>query len=223
MIFKDNIFEKVRVDDLYKSQMQNGLSDKSILDFCLLSMSSTLKDEYKKDGFEKEYIDSYLKAAKILANNAMRICHPTNNPGIVMVFSRDNITIPMLYMVRHTMELSIKYAIECIDGNPKEVHGLIKLWNSFCSYLPKHLSGKDRSFLKKMYEFLECINSLDVTGTKLRYPEDENGYTQDDFMWINPIKIVDNTEKFIKQLYLLDVEKVKCMKQNDTKGGDESD
>lgn len=223
MIFKDNIFEKVCVNDMYKSQMQDSFSDKTMPDFCPLSVSSTLKDEYKKDSFEKEYIDSYLKAAKILADDAIKTCHPTNNRGILMVFSKNNVTIPMLYMVRHTMELSIKYAIECIGGNPKEVHGLIKLWNSFCSYLPKQISGKDRSSLKKMYEFLECINSLDATGTKLRYSEDENGYTQDAFMWINPIKIVDNAEKFIKQLYLLDIEKVKCRKQNDTKGGDEND
>lgn len=223
MIFKDNIFEKVCVDDMYKSQMQDRFSDKTMPDFCPLSISSTLKDEYKKDGFEKEYIDSYLKAAKILANDAMKTCHPTNDCGILMVFSKNNVTIPMLYMVRHTLELSIKYAIECIGGNPKDVHGLIKLWNSFCSYLPKNISGKDRSFLKKMYKFLECINSLDATGTKLRYSEDENGYTQGDFMWINPRTIVDNAEKFIKQLYLLDIEEIKCRKQNDAKVGDEND
>lgn len=222
MIFKDNIFEKICVNDMYKSQMKDGLSDKTIPDFCPLSLSSTLKNEYKKDGFEREYIDSYLKAAKILADNAIKIGHPTNNCGISTVLL-NNVTIPMLYMVRHTMELSIKYEIECIDGKPKEVHGLIKLWNSFCSYLPKHISGKDRSSLKNMYEFLKCIDLLDNTGTKLRYSRDKNGYTQGDFMWINPIKIVDNTEKFINQLYSLDIEKVKCMKQNDTNDDDEND
>lgn len=219
MIFKNNIFEKVCVENLYKSQMQDGFSDETLLNFCPFTMSSALKDEYKKDGFEKDYINSYLKSARILADSAMTICHPDNNCGISMLLSRDNVTIPMLYMVRHTLELSIKYAIECIDGNFKEVHGLIKLWNSFCFYLPNNCSGKERSILKKMCEFLEYIDLLDATGTKLRYPKDRNGYTQNEFRWINPINIVDTTERFIEQLYILDIEKIKCMKQNDVKGG----
>ena len=220
MIFKNNVFEQVCIDNLYKSQMYDGLSDKTLPNFCPLTISSALKEEYKKEEFEKEYIDSYLSAARILANNAIRICHPNSNCGISMVFSNDNVTIPMLYMVRHTLELSIKYAIKCIDVKPKDAHGLIKLWNSFCSYLPNSRCGKDRSVLKKMNEFLECIDLLDTTGTKLRYPEDKNGFTQNDFKWIDPINIVNNTEKFINQLYALDIEKVKRMKQNDAKGGD---
>lgn len=45
------------------------------------------------------------------------------------------------------------------------------------------------------------IDSLDDNGMKLRYPKQkDNTDSQGKFFWVNTRKIVEQTEKFIKQL-----------------------
>lgn len=71
--------------------------------------------------------------------------------------------------------MSIKYAISGIYGKPKAVHGLDKIWASFLSYLPENYSGKERSLLKGIGNFVQNINLLDDTGIKLRYHLEQDG------------------------------------------------
>lgn len=66
-IFKDHVFEGVSEEQLYKSQM-NGLNDPTLRHFQLLSTSSLMKAEFKQNQYELEYIQSYLNAAKELAD-----------------------------------------------------------------------------------------------------------------------------------------------------------
>ncbi|NNU76561.1 HEPN domain-containing protein [Clostridium estertheticum] len=203
MIFKEVLFEAVNVEKLYKSQM-NGFNDKSIPEFNLIMFSSLFKKEAKEDGLQKEFIQSYLECAKILSERLEELEKP--QMGINKVFYSYSLTLPIIYLCRHCLELSIKYAISRIDGKPKNVHGLDKIWSSFLSYLPENYSGKERSLLKNMREFVQDINLLDDTGTKLRYPLEQDGTcTENKFKWANSKLIVDTTEKFVKQLGLLDI------------------
>ncbi|MBX4271756.1 HEPN domain-containing protein [Clostridium estertheticum] len=203
MIFKEVLFEAVNVEKLYKSQM-NGFNDKSIPEFNLIMFSSLFKKEAKEDGLQKEFIQSYLESAKILSERLEELEKP--QMGINKVFYSYSLTLPIIYLCRHCLELSIKYAISRIDGKPKNVHGLEKIWSSFLSYLPENYSGKERSLLKNMREFVQDINLLDDTGTKLRYPLEQDGTcTENKFKWANSKLIVDTTEKFVKQLELLDI------------------
>jgi len=203
MIFKEVLFEAVNVEKLYKSQM-NGLNDKSIPEVNLITFSSLFKKEAKEAGLQKEFIQSYLESAKILSK---RLEELQPQMGITKVFYSYSLTLPIIYLCRHCLELSIKYAISRINGKPKYVHGLDKVWSSFLSYLPpENYSEKEKSLLKSMKHFVQDIDLLDDTGTKLRYPlEQDKTCTENKFKWANSKLIVDTTEKFVKQLELLDI------------------
>ena len=209
MIFEDIIFTPIQIEELYKPQMLDGFKDKSLPDFNPVTFSSTFVQEVRTDETQKEFIRSYLESAKVLSKELTRL--ETPRMGIQKVFYNYSLTLPTIYLCRHCMELSIKYAITCVNGQPKEVHGLEKLWSSLLSYLPKKTSGKERSLLKGMGSFVRAIDCLDDTGTKLRYAINSNGNcNQDIFLWANSRKIVQSTELFVKQL-----EKLKKLKDED--------
>lgn len=205
MIFKETLFEAVKENDLYKAKMKYGLEDESLSHFCPLTISSMLKEEYRTESFENEYIDSYLESARVLAMHNMEICHPSENAKLI--FSNKTCLLPMLFMIRHAIELSIKKAISNIGKEPKQVHGLEKLWNSFNSYLPNTLSTEEENILTNMRVFVKCIDKLDETGTKLRYSKEKESLTQERFLWVNPLLIVDVTETFIFQLRNINFDK----------------
>lgn len=59
-----------------------------------------------------------------------------------------------------------------------------------------------------MGEFLQNIDLLDDTGTKLRYPLEQDGTLPENRLyWANSKLIVATTEKFVKQLEVLDIKK----------------
>lgn len=207
MIFKELIFEKVNVDKLYKTQM-NGFADPSIPNYNLITFGSLFKEEFKQESLQKEFIQSYLKSAIILSEENEKLQEPGN--GINKIFFAHSLTLPILYLCRHCVELEIKYAISRIGGKPKDVHPLEKIWSSFLSYLPQNDSVKEKNILKDMGRFVKNIHLLDDTGTKLRYSLDTNGKcTQDKALWVNSKLIVLMTEKFINQLELLDIDSIK--------------
>lgn len=208
MIFKEVLFEAINVEKLYKTQM-NGMNDISIPEYNPITFSSVYKEEVRADALQKEFIKSYLESAKILSERLEELEKP--RMGIMKVFYNYSLTLPIIYLCRHCLELSIKYAISRIYGKPKAVHGLDKVWSSFLSYLPENYSGKERSLLKCMGSFIQNINLLDDTGTKLRYPLEQNGTcTQNKFLWANSKLIVSTTEKFVKQLEVIDIDNIKC-------------
>lgn len=198
MIFKEVLFEAVNVEKLYKSQM-NGFNDKSIPDFNFITFSSILKEEVREDWMQKEFIQSYLESAKVLSERLEEM--QKLQAGITKVIYNYSLTLPIIYLCRHCLELSIKYAISRVHGKPKKVHGLDKIWSSFLSYLPKDRSEEDQSLLKSMENFVHNINLLDDTGTKLRYPLDQDETCiENRIYWANSKLIVATTEKFVKQL-----------------------
>jgi len=201
MIFSETMFTKVTVEEMYKPQM-DGLGDKSLKDFNPVTFSSVFVAEKKKDWAEEEFIKSYLEAARILMNETYR---NQNIEGVSKVFYSYSLVIPTLYLCRHCMELSIKHAIGHLGKEIKQTHGLEGQWNAFRQYLPQEkISGKERTVLKNMGEFVRSVDVLDDNGTKLRYPvQKDSSFSQERFMWANTRAIVKNTEKFIRQLELL--------------------
>jgi HEPN domain-containing protein len=207
MIFKEVLFEAVNVEKLYKKQM-NGMNDPSIPEYNFITFSSLYKVEVRSDAAQKEFIQSYLESAKILSERLEELQKP--GMGITKKFYNYSLTLPIIYLCRHCVELSIKYAISRIDRIPKTVHPLDEIWSSFLSYLPKDYSEKEENLLKDMESFVQNINLLDYTGTKLRYPLEKDGTcTQKEFLWASSRLIVLTTEKFVKQLEALDIDNIK--------------
>lgn len=206
MIFSEAMFTKVSVEEMYKPQMA-GFGDKSLNDFNPVALSSVFVAEKKKDGAEEEFIKSYLEAARILMNETYR---NQNIEGVSKVFYSYSLVIPTLYLCRHCMELSIKHAIGHLGKESKPTHGLEGQWNAFRQYLPREkISGKECTVLKNMGEFVRSVDVLDDNGTKLRYPvQVDRSLSQERFMWANTRVIVENTEKFIRQMELLTYEEL---------------
>ena len=199
--FKSHIFSEVKKESLYKRQMMDGFKDKTFYQFAPLTFSAVTKQEYKYETFESEFIDSFLESAKMLAKVSRYNSAPM--PGIY-VFYRYSLVLPVLYMVRHCMELSIKRAIRLVGGDLKRIHKLDGLWSSFLSKLPKERTSEDEKVLRYMHDFVKYIDSLDDNGEKLRYSEGKDGQlTQDTFYWVDCIAVTETLDCFVKQLNAL--------------------
>ena len=200
-IFKSHIFSEVKKETLYKRQMTDGFADKTLHQFAPLAFSVVAKQEYKHEMLESEFIDSFLEAAKLLAKASRHNNVPM--PG-VYVFYQYSLVLPVLYMVRHCMELSIKRAIRLVGGNPKRKHKLDGLWSSLVFYLPEKRSVADEKVLRYMHDFVKCIDLLDDNGEKLRYPVgNDKQLTQDTFYWVDCVAVTETLDCFVKQLNAL--------------------
>lgn len=200
-IFKSHIFSGIKQESLYKRQMMDGFEDKTLHQFAPLAFSAVAKQEYKYEMFESEFIDSFLEAAKMLAKASRHNSVPM--PG-VYVFYKYSLVLPVLYMVRHCMELSIKRAIRLVGGNPKRKHKLDGLWSSFLSKLPKERTSEDEEVLRYMHDFVKYIDLLDDNGEKLRYPEgNDQELSQDIFYWVDSVAVTETLDCFVKQLNAL--------------------
>lgn len=208
MIFTSVVFEKTSVEQMYKLQM-NGFGDETLKDFNPITLSSAFVADKRKDGAEKEYIDSYVQGAKVIMNAIYRN-QGQMAVGINKMFYSYSLSIPAIYLCRHCIELSIKHAISHLGKDGKTTHGLEGQWNAFRQYLPQdRISGKERSLLNNMGEFVRSIDSLDNNGNRLRYPvQEDKSFSQEKFMWANTRAIVENTERFVKQLELLEWDKL---------------
>ena len=200
-IFTSHKFSCPKQELLYKRQMIDGLGDKTLPRFVPLAFSVIAKQEYKQEKAEDNFINSFLESAKILAKISQEKSSPI--PGIYLIYEH-SLALPILYMTRHCMELSIKKAIRRGGHNPKHTHKLEGLWNSFVSYLSKERSTNDEKTLKQMHEFVKHIDFLDDNGEKLRYPKSKDDqFTQNTFYWVNCVAITETLGFFVNQLNAL--------------------
>lgn len=199
-IFKEHVFPKYVDENVKKSQMQ-GLADPTLKNFVLLDSSALLKDQYKEEGFEDEFIQSFLNGAKELAAAGRRA---TDLHGIYVMWNH-SYAIPVLFLTRHCMELAMKRTMRKCGCKPKISHDLSALWNSLLSKLPDQKGREDRRAIKNMDSFVKAIADIDANGISLRYPQYKNGsLTQDRPLFVNNEQVVAYLEKFVDQLELID-------------------
>lgn len=195
-VFKRCLFPKYIQNSVVKSQM-SGFEDPTLCDFSLLDFSALVRDEYKEERFEAEFIESFLNAAKVLALAGRKEIDRQH----VYVFCRHSYALPVLFLTRHCMELSIKRAIKRFGYEPEKIHGLQRLWDSLTSRFPSERSHEDRTVISNMGSFVRVISSIDDTGVNLRYPKDRKGdFTQDKPLFINNEKVVSYLQSFVEQL-----------------------
>lgn len=200
MKFKKHIFKMGNLDRYFKYQM-DGFDDPTLQDFQFLSYSPLLKEEYRHEKAEKEYIDSYMEAAKIIAQNS-RI----HDSAIKFEIKSYSLALPCIFLCRQALELSMKRAIARLGKKYNAIHDLTELWNELnSSFYKEALSLKGRETLLQMKSFIDLISTFDNrNATKLRYSEGKNGeLSQNKPTFVNLGKIVETTELFIKQMELL--------------------
>ena len=133
LIFK-SYFHAPNEGEVYKSAM-NKLSDKTLNNFTPISMATTAKEEFKNKLAIEEWVNSYVGAAKQLAQLNQNRC---NGGKTGYALYKYNYTLPTVFLIRHAAELAIKEAIDKSGKVPNSsTHDLDKLWNSISSQLPE--------------------------------------------------------------------------------------
>lgn len=206
-VFNDHVFPKYMSQQVMKSQM-DGFNDPTLRDFSLLDSSALMKDEFKADKFDDEFIRSFLNAAKELAAAGRKAI---DKPGMYLTLEY-SYAIPVMFLTRHCIELAIKRAIKRCGAEPKRDHGLTSLWNSLLSRFPRQKCREDNRTIKNMGAFVKAVADIDNNGISLRYPQDKSGrLTQDRPLFVNNEEVVSYLEKFVEQLELIDFD---CIVEN---------
>lgn len=206
-VFNDHVFPKYMSQQVMKSQM-DGFNDPTLRDFSLLDSSALMKDEFKADRFDDEFIRSFLNAAKELAAAGRKAI---DKPGMYLMLEY-SYAIPVMFLTRHCIELAIKRAIKRCGAEPKRDHGLTSLWNSLLSRFPRQKCRGDNRTIKNMGAFVKAVADIDNNGISLRYPQDKSGrLTQDRPLFVNNEEVVSYLEKFVEQLELIDFD---CIVEN---------
>lgn len=206
-VFNDHVFPKYMSQQVMKSQM-DGFNDPTLRDFLLLDSSALMKDEFKADRFDDEFIRSFLNAAKELAAAGRKAI---DKPGMYLMLEY-SYAIPVMFLTRHCIELAIKRAIKRCGAEPKRDHGLTSLWNSLLSRFPRQKCREDNRTIKNMGAFVKAVADIDNNGISLRYPQDKSGrLTQDRPLFVNNEEVVSYLEKFVEQLELIDFD---CIVEN---------
>lgn len=118
-IFSKNVFPEYTSAKLMKPQM-NGFNDPTLKDFSLFNTATLFQDDFKEDKFETEFIQSFLNAAKAVAETGRK---NIDQPEMYVLKSY-SYAIPVLFLTRHCMELSIQGAIRKCHRHPKTKHDL---------------------------------------------------------------------------------------------------
>lgn len=206
-VFNDHVFPKYMSQQVMKSQM-DGFNDPTLRDFSLLDSSALMKDEFKADKFDDEFIRSFLNAAKELAAAGRKAI---DKPGMYLMLEY-SYAIPVMFLTRHCIELAIKRAIKRCGAEPKRDHGLTSLWNSLLSRFPRQKCREDNRTIKNMGAFVKAVADIDNNGIRLRYSQDKSGrLTQDRPLFVNNEEVVSYLEKFVEQLELIDFD---CIVEN---------
>lgn len=185
-VFNDHVFPKYMSQQVMKSQM-DGFNDPTLRDFSLLDSSALMKDEFKADRFDDEFIRSFLNAAKELAAAGRKAI---DKPGMYLMLEY-SYAIPVMFLTRHCIELAIKRAIKRCGAEPKRDHGLTSLWNSLLSRFPRQKCREDNRTIKNMGAFVKAVADIDNNGISLRYPQDKSGrLTQDRPLFVNNEEVV---------------------------------
>lgn len=207
MIFKENNWDNISDGlQLYKRQI-NGLNDPCIKDYNPLLVSAWFKEEYKKGKMTEEYIKSFIEVAKVLSK---AIREQQSNDSEIKIFYSYSLTLPALYICRHSIEMVIKYSLELLHIEFKKIHNLNELWDKLVESIPKELQNeKEKTVISNMGLFIEKVNTLDENGQRLRYAIQTSGeLSQENFLWVNLQNIVNCTENFIDQILNIDTDKI---------------
>ena len=193
MIFNKYVFDNFKKAEILRDKMTP--SDPEFVNFDFIATNPMIKDEYRPSYAEKEYIASYLQAVKVL--NAS-----INRPvGFKIVANSYSIALPIIYLCRHCIELSIKFNLKLLNVPADNDHKIEKLWSKLKNEISNNQTERETQIIDNMEHFIHCILSVDWGGSNLRYATKQNGsYSQEKLKFANVDRIVDLTEKFVKQL-----------------------
>lgn len=162
----------------------------------IVASASIFKEEFKNDEAEKEVILGYANALNCIADSLIKQNHSDN---VVMMFRTNSLTIPFIFLARHTVEISLKYINRLLSIDYKPRHGLIALWDR----IVERLAGcncMQKDDLDNIRIFMCALEELDCDGSHSRYSKDNNGNLYNDKPKFINVKSINNfIQKFVYQ------------------------
>ena len=200
--FKEIVFTDLTdTTDIIRHKM-NGLTHEVLL-WNMVDIAPILKQEEQEHQAEYEVLYSYAYAVKCVANDLMR----ANQHLTFMDLINPAPCIPLLFLCRHTIELSIKTAIKKINGEYPKGHRIIKLWEKFKSLLTVETED-EQQLLNRMEILVKAMDDYDPDGSQSRYAMSNNKELyHKNVTFIKADRIALNIELFVKQLEQLTVRK----------------
>ena len=175
-----------------KSQVDK---DDSINDWDIIKVGTIFYKNYQHSSID--LVRSYLNAAKNIYSSFRKENHPRNG---VALFLDNQLSIPFLFLCRHTIELAIKVVLDSKKIHYENIHNLKTLFSK-----SNLLENLDLDFIS----LIESLDMIDDKGMWLRYDKDLK--TKDEYInkvfFMNATEIMSATEKLTK--FLIDIAKSK--------------
>lgn len=147
------------------------LRSPDLSDWDMVIVSSLFRPEIKADESEKEIIKSYANAVNCIAES---IKNQNHFNGVIVAFRNDSLIIPFIFLVRHAVELILKYLRKVLRLETPNKHRLINLWNDIEQILLKQ-NYPIQDVLEDIKVFISTLEELDPDGAHARYSKDVKG------------------------------------------------
>ena len=175
--------------------VRNNIDLSESMDWDLFAPYALFKDEYIDKESDQEIILSYVNAVSILNDAIKQQNH--SGFGVVAVVRTNTLTMPFMFLVRHTVELILKHIRKHCNLPPIPKHNLVILWKDLLPVLKNKNCGFDDEILDYITAFINEISFVDSDGTKTRYSHDTTGKIQNN----TPIFInCANIHRFVQAL-----------------------
>ena len=168
----------------------------------IFSLSSIFNKEYIEEEAKEEIILSYANALNCIAQSLLKQNHA---PITIMTFRRNSLTIPFVFLARHTVELTLKYICDLVNIRYEPKHGLLILWDKFIQKANGDEIIQDED-LNDIRVFIGVMEELDCDGSHSRYSKDNKGKLYNDkAKFIN----VKNINDFIQGVFVKFINTIK--------------
>ena len=165
----------------------------------LISASSVMREEFQYSGAKFEIVQSYLHAIDLLAAEP-------KNYGKYKLISMRTVWVPLLFLCRHVMELSLKNALELTNVKvEKPTHNIASLWKKFVESNRPHITKEDRPIIDRIAVLVKVLSKLDPDGEHFRYStSNKNELFRDKPYLINPKRFSDEVHSAVLALNNID-------------------
>ncbi len=171
----------------------------------IVTSASIFKEEFKSDEAEKEVILGYANALNCIADSLLKQNH---SPVVIMTLRTNSLTIPFIFLARHTVELTLKYICKLLNIECKPIHGLITLWNKIIKRFNECNCIENDNF-DDIKIFICALEELDCDGSHSRYAKDNKGNLYNDKPQFINVKNINN---FIQDLFIELVNSIRVVK-----------
>lgn len=148
------------------------LKASDFFDWDIVSISTIFKEEFKAEESAQGVIRGYANAVNCLAKSIKAQNHPR---GVATLLRNNSLVIPFIFLVRHTVELILKYVREYCGLSKSNQHGLLSLWED----IEQNVLREDSSIKNEMAVirlFISVLEELDPDGSHARYSKSNKGH-----------------------------------------------